>query len=173
MPVIALILSTLAFWLLYWFFQMGGFDHFLNRSAQRKEEARRSQAREASRLAPLRAMDDPRDAAAVLMLLMARAHGDPTREQIAIIENKLRTVFGLEHELAERMTQARFIARQTDSFEHAAGAFADLLKSKLTSDERRQLIEMIEEVARNEGPSQTQIEAIMAFKPMIGLMPAR
>src|SRR5688572_7613212 len=114
MPVIALILSTLAFWLLYWFVSMGGLDRMRERSVQRKEEARRQNAREASRLAPLRAIDDPRDAAAILMLLVARAHGDPTREQIATIENKLRTVFGFEHELTERMTQARFIARETD-----------------------------------------------------------
>jgi uncharacterized tellurite resistance protein B-like protein len=172
MPIIALILSTLAFWLLYWFFQMGGFDHLLQRSAQRKEEARRREAHEAARLAPLRAVADPRDAAAILMLLIARTHGDPTREQIATIENRLRTVFGFEHELAERMTQARFIAKQIDSFEQAAAVFAELFKQKLTSDERHQLIEMLEEVARNEGPSVTQIEAITAFKPMIGLMPA-
>jgi uncharacterized tellurite resistance protein B-like protein len=172
MPVIALILSTLAFWVLYWFFYMGGFDHFMQRSAQRKEEARRQEAREASRLAPLRAIDDPRDAAAILMLLIARTHGDPTREQIAAIENKLRTVFGFDRELTERMTQARFLARQSDSFEQAAGAFADLFKRKLTSDERRQLIGMLEEVARTEEPSEAQMEAITAFKPVIGLAPA-
>ena len=81
MPIIALILSTLVFWLLYWFIRMGGLDHLRERSAQRKEEARRHAAREAARLAPLRAVDDPRDAAAILMLLVARADGDPTREQ--------------------------------------------------------------------------------------------
>jgi uncharacterized tellurite resistance protein B-like protein len=152
---------------------MGGFDHLMQRSAQRKEDARRREAREASRLAPLRAVDDPRDAAAILMLMVARAHGDPTREQIAIIENKLRTVFGLEHELTERMTQARFLAREIDGFEQAAGVFAGLFNGKLTSDERRQLVGMLEEVARTEEPSDTQIETIAAFKPMIGLAPAR
>jgi uncharacterized tellurite resistance protein B-like protein len=173
MPIIALILSTLAFWLLYWFFSMGGFDHLMQRSAQRKEEARRREAREAARIAPLRAVDDPRDAAAILMLLMARVQGDPTREQIATIEDRLRTVFGFEHELAERMTQARFIARQVDSFEQAARVFAELFKRQLTSHERLQLVAMLEEVARIERPCDTQIEAIMAFKPMIGLVPAR
>jgi uncharacterized tellurite resistance protein B-like protein len=173
MPIIALIVSTLAFWLLYWFFYMGGFDLLMQRSAQRKEDTRRREAREASRLAPLRAVDDPRDAAAILMLMVARAHGDPTREQIATIESKLRTVFGFEHELTERMTQARFLARQTDSFEQAASVFADLFKRKLTSDERRQLIGMLEAVALSEQPSETQIETIAAFKPMIGLVPVR
>jgi hypothetical protein len=173
MPIIALILSTLAFWLLYWFFSMGGFDHLMQRSAQRKEEARRREAREASRLAPLRAVDDPRDAAAVLMLLIARTHGDPTREQIATIEDKLRTVFGFDRELTERMTQARFLAKQIDSFEQAAAAFSELFKQRLSRDERGQLIEMLEEVARSEQLAAARLEAITAFMPMIGLLPAR
>src|SRR5262245_21306978 len=117
MPIIALILSTLLFWLLYWFIRMGGLDHLRERSAQRKEEVRRHAAREAARLAPLRAIDDPRGAAAILMRLVARTHGDPTREQITAVENILRTMFGFERELTERMTQARFIDKQMDSFE--------------------------------------------------------
>ena len=173
MPVIVLILSTLAFWSLYWFVRMGGVDHFVERSAQRKEDARRRAAREASKLAPLRAVDDPRDAAIILMLLIARTQGDPSREQIALIESKLRSVFGLEHELAERMTQARFLAKQTDSFEMAAAAFADLFKRRLTLDERRQLTGMLEEVMFHEPPSKEQIEAINAFQPLIGLAPSR
>jgi hypothetical protein len=173
MPIIALILSTLAFWLLYWFFQMGGFDHLMQRSAQRKEEARRRDAREASRLAPLRAIDDPRDAAAVLMLLIARTNGDPTREQIAIIEDKLRAVFGFERELTERMTQARFLAKQVDSFEQAAAAFSSLFNQRLSRDERSQLIDMLEDVARSEQPSEPRLDAISAFMPMIGVLPAR
>jgi uncharacterized tellurite resistance protein B-like protein len=171
MPIIALVLSTLLFWLLYWFVRMGGLDHLRERSAQRKEEARRHAAREASRLAPLRAVDDPRDAAAILMVLVARAHGDPTREQIATVENILRSMFGFERELTERMTQARFIAQQADSFEQAAAVFAGMFKQRLTSDERQQLVDMLEDVARNEGPSETQMQAIRAFKPMIGLVP--
>jgi uncharacterized tellurite resistance protein B-like protein len=173
MPIILLIVSTLGFWALYWFIQMGGIEHFRRQKAQRKEEARRQEARENARTAPLRAVDDPRDAAAILMLLIARANGDPTREQIAAIEGKLRSVFGFERELAERMTQARFIARQADSFEQAASAFAPLFKRRLTRDECRQLVDMIEDIARHEAPSEIQIEAIAAFRPMIGLAPAR
>ena len=98
---------------------------------------------------------------------------DPTREQIATIEGKLRSVFGFERDLAERMTQARFIARQADSFEQAARVFGDLFRRRLTADERRELVDMLEDIARNDGPSETQTEAIAAFKPMIGLAPAR
>jgi hypothetical protein len=173
MPIILLIVSTLAFWALYWFVQMGGIEHFQRRKAVRKEEARRQEARESARTAPLRAVDDPRDAAAILMLLIARENGDPTREQIATIEGKLRSVFGFERDLAERMTQARFIARQPDSFEQAARVFAHLFKQRLTRDECRQLVDMLEDIAHHEAPSENQVEAIAAFKPMIGLAPAR
>jgi uncharacterized tellurite resistance protein B-like protein len=172
MPIILLIVSTLAFWALYWFVQMGGIEHYQQRKKQREDTAKREAAREAARLAPLRAVEDPRDAAAVLMLLIARANGDPTRERIALIENKLRTVFGFERELTERMTQARFIAQQTESFEKAAGVFAEMFRKRLTADERRELVTMLEEVARYELPYEQQIEAIIAFKPKIGLVPA-
>jgi hypothetical protein len=141
------------------------------RRKQREDDAKRAAAREASRLAPVRAIDDPRDAAAVLMLLIARANGDPTRERIALIENKLRSVFGFERELTERMTQARFIAGRTDSFEKATGIFVEMFRKRLTGEERRELVEMLEEVARNELPYEREIEAIIAFKPKIGLAP--
>ena len=173
MPIIATIVTGLLFWTLYWFIQMGGIEHFRQRKVQRKEDARKQEAREAARTVALRAIEDPRDAAAILMLLIARANGDPTREQIHAIEEKLRTVFGFEHELPERMTQARFIARQAESFEQAAGVFAKLFRQKLTRDECRHLVDMLEEVANYEAPSENQIEAIAALKPMIGLVPAR
>ena len=70
------------------------------------------------------------------------------------------------------MAQARFIARQTESFENAAGVFAEMFRKRLTSDERRQLVDMLEDVARHELPYELQIEAITAFKPKIGLAPA-
>jgi len=56
------------------------------RAESRKDAARLAKARESERTAPLRAVDDPRDAAVILMLLMARVGGDPTREQIAAMD---------------------------------------------------------------------------------------
>jgi hypothetical protein len=104
MPVVALIFSTLLFWVVYWFIRMGGIDHVQERVAQRRDSARRLQTKEASWLAPLRSVNDPRDAAAILMLLIARVHGDPTRDQIATVERFMRTEFGFAHEFPERMT---------------------------------------------------------------------
>jgi hypothetical protein len=171
MPVVAVILLTLAFWGIYWFVRMGGIDHFRAKSAQRKDEARKALARDLEWTGPLRAVDDPRDAATVLMLLIPRG-GDPTQPQIAAIEDALRTVFDFDQELTERLTQARFVAARADGFEHAAKLFADLIKKRLTAEEKQQLITMIEQVARLDGPSQTQTAAIATLAQRIGLAPA-
>jgi Tfp pilus assembly protein PilO len=58
MPIIVMIVSGLAFWTLYWFVQMDGIEHFQQRRKQREDDAKRAAAREASRLAPLRAVDE-------------------------------------------------------------------------------------------------------------------
>ena len=160
MPIIALVLGTLAVWTTYWFIRMGGIDHFRAKQAQRIEADRLASARTAARDATLLAIDDPRDAAVILMLLIAREGGDPTREQIAAIEKIARATFGFEHDLRARMTQARFIAGRADSFAQAAAQFADLFNKKLTLAERRELVLMVEQVADLEGRSEAHTEAL-------------
>jgi hypothetical protein len=151
---------------------MGGVDHFRAKQAERKEADRLARARTAARDAPLLAIDDPRDAAVILMLLIAREGGDPTREQIAFIEKTVQTTFGFEHDLRARMTQARFIASRADSFAQAAALFADLFNKKLTRDEKRELVEMVEEVANFDGSSEAHVEALEALARRVGLAPA-
>jgi hypothetical protein len=160
MPIIALVLSTLVVWTVYWFIRLGGIDHFRAKRAEREEADRLARARTAARDAPLLAIDDPRDAAVILMLLIAREAGDPTREQIAAVEKIARTTFGFEHDLRARMTQNRFIASRAESFAQAAGLFADLFNKKLTLAERRELVLMVEEVADLEGRSEAHVEAL-------------
>jgi uncharacterized tellurite resistance protein B-like protein len=172
MPIVVLIASTLAFWVIYWFIRMGGIDHFREQSVRRREEARRAQARELERTAPLRAIDDPRDAATVLMLLIPRGR-DPTDKQIATIEKIMRAVFDLDHDVHERLTHARFIASCAQSFAQAVGLFADLFNKRLTAEERRELVGIVEEIARIDGPSPIQTEEIDTFKQRVGLVPAR
>ena len=45
MPIIVMVVGALAFWTLYWFIQMGGIEHFRQRKAQRREDARKQEAR--------------------------------------------------------------------------------------------------------------------------------
>jgi hypothetical protein len=171
MPIVVLVVSTLAFWVIYWFIRMGGIQHFAEQSARRKDEARRAQARQSQQTAPLRAVDDPRDAATILMLLIPRGR-DPTDRQIAAIEDTMRTVLGFDHDVAERLTHARFIAGSAQSFAQAAGVFADVFNKRLTADERRELIDIVEEIARIDGPSAAQTAEIDVLRQRVGLAPA-
>jgi len=171
MPVVVLVVSTLLFWVIYWFVRMGGIDHFRERSARRKDETRRAEARELERTAPLRAIDDPRDAATVLMLLIPRGR-DPTARQIATIEETMRSVFEFDHDLNERLTHARFIAGCAQSFALAAKLFADLFNKRLDVKERSELVGIVEAVARIDGPSPIQTADIDALKRLVGLAPA-
>jgi uncharacterized tellurite resistance protein B-like protein len=171
MPIVVLVASTLVFWVIYWFVRMGGVDHFREQSVRRKEVARRAQAREMERTAPLRAIDDPRDAAAVLMLLIPRGC-DPTAKQIASTEETMRAVFGFDHDLNERLTHARFIASCAQSFAQAAGLFADLFNKRLTTEERHELVGILEKIARIDGPSANQTAEIDDLKRLVGLAPA-
>jgi len=171
MPIAVLVASTLAFWVIYWFIRMGGVNHVRDQSARRKEDARRAQARVLERTAPLRAIDDPRDAATILMLLIPRGR-DPTAKQIAAIGETMGVVLGFDHELNERLTHARFIASRAQSFAEAAGLFADLFNKRLTTEERRELVGIVEEIARMDGPSATQTADIVVLKRQVGLAPA-
>jgi hypothetical protein len=168
MPVAVLVVSTLLFWVIYWFVRMGGADHFREQATRRKDAARRAQARDQERTAPLRAIDDPREAATVLMLLVPRG-GDPTPGQVAAIQHTMRAVFGFDRDVNDRITHARFMASRAQGFAEAAGLFAELFNKRLTSDERRELVGMVEEIAGIDGPSATQSEAIDALKQRIGL----
>jgi hypothetical protein len=170
MPVVVFIVGTFALWVAYWFVRMGGIDHLREKSAQRKDAAQRAQARESDRTAPMRAIDDPRDAAIVLMLLITRG-GDPTASQISAIEDTMRRVFGFDHDARERLTHARFLASCAKSFEDAAGLFADLFRKQLNAEEQRELIDMVEEIAKIDGPSAMQIDNLAALKRKMNLAP--
>ena len=171
MPVVVMIVSTLALWGIYYFVRFGGLDHLREQSQQRKDAARRVKARESERTAPLSAIDDPRDAAVVLMLLITRG-GDPTPDQISAIEDIMRRVFAFDQEARERLTHARFIASCAKGFAEAAGLFADLFRKKLNVDERRELIGMVEDIAKIDGPSPTQTDNIEVLKRKLGFVPA-
>jgi hypothetical protein len=169
MPIIGLILSTVVIWAVYWFFRMGGLEHMQAQRAARKDAERVKRARESERIAPIRAIDDPRDAALVLMVLIACEAGDPTREHIAEIEKIAGTTFGFAHDLSTRLAHARFIASRADSFAQAAALLADIFNKKLTRDEKQQLVGMIRQVADFEGARETHAVAIEGLSRRLGL----
>src|SRR5262245_45476331 len=171
MPIISVILLTAAVWTVYWFIRMGGVEHFQERATQRKEERRKAEARERDRTALLRTVDDPRDAATVPMVLVARG-GDPTAEQLAAIEQAMARVFDSGSDTVARLTQAQFIARSAAGFDDAAKIFADLFRRRLSAAEQRELTAMLRDVARLDGPSPLQSAAIESFERRLGFAPA-
>jgi hypothetical protein len=140
-------------------------------AARRKQDALRAQARELEQTPPLRAIDDPRDAATVLMLMIPRGR-DPTAEQIARIEDTMRVVLGVEHDPHERLTHARFIASRAQSFAQTAQLFADLFNKRLTAEERHELLGIVEEIARIDGPRAVQLADVDVLKRRLGLATA-
>ena len=169
MPIIVVVLLTLAFLAIYWLGRMGGIKQVRARFVRRREEARRAAARVRDQTAPLRAIDDPRDAATVLMLLICR-ESEPTEAEAALIEQTLRTAFGFETELDERLSRARFVAGAADGFDQAGQIFSGLFRQRLTGEERDELIVMLEQVASLDGPSPTQREAIAVLAARIDLV---
>ena len=72
MPIIATILSGLFFWGVYWFIFMDGHKAVGNMLTGRRNAKRRAAALDAQARAPIASIVDPRDAATVLMYLVAR-----------------------------------------------------------------------------------------------------
>ena len=91
MPVVAAIVGAVLTGLYYWLIWGKGLEYIesrVQRSRDAKRDAqRRAAAKDAQSFAPLRSLSDARDAAAVLMFLVARQRGVPTPEQIAAIEH--------------------------------------------------------------------------------------
>src|ERR1043165_6870041 len=100
MPIIVAILGTLVLLVAYYFVRFGGINIVRQRREHRETEAVLAHNREAARDAPMRAVDDPRTAAAILMLLLAVPAGaDPADQQIAAIKDRLRDVVHDERDL--------------------------------------------------------------------------
>ena len=164
MPVVAAVIGAIMTGLFYWLMWGGGLDYIdarIRQSSDRKRDAqRRAAAIERQRMAPLRSIADARDAAAVLMVLVASQRGVPTPEQNAAIEREMREVLGFGAELTGRIAYAKFAAEQALSAEDAVDALAPLFRSNLTAGERKELFGMLRRVAEVHGgpiPAQERV----------------
>jgi|SRR5829696_6243630 len=164
MPVVAAVIGAIMTGLFYWLMWGGGLDYIdarIRQSSDRKRDAqRRAAAIERQRMAPLRSIADARDAAAVLMVLVASQRGVPTPEQNAAIEREMREVLGFGAELTGRIAYAKFAAEQALSAEDAVDALAPLFRSNLTAGERKELFGMLRRVAEAHGgpiPAQERV----------------
>lgn len=72
----------------------------------------------------------------------------------------------------ERLTHARFVASCAQNCAQAAGLFTDFFKKRLTAEELRELVGLVEEVARIDGPSTIQTAEIDALERRVVLAAA-
>jgi hypothetical protein len=176
MPFVGAILGAILTGLFYWLVWGQGLEYIearMRESRERKRDAeRRATALESQRLAPLRTLSDARDAAAALMVLVARQRGVPTPEQVAAIEHDMREVLGFNRELPERLALARFAAERAGVAEEAVDTLAPLFRAKLDSAERNDLLSMLRRVAElHGGPTELQEKLIERTERRLREMP--
>lgn len=165
MPIIATILSGLFFWGVYWFIFMDGHKAVGNMLTGRRNAKRRAAALDAQARAPIASIVDPRDAATVLMYLVARQKGDYSAAQLSAIEAEMRGVLTLDGDLTERQSYARFACTKTPSVTVAIQDVAPLLNDRLTPAEREDLFDMVDRVANIDGPpNDEQTVALTALR---------
>lgn len=165
MPVIGAIFGAIMTGLMYWLFWGKGLeyiDHRMRQSAdERRSRKQRAAAEERRRLSGLRTVTDPRDAATILMLLVVLQRGVPTPEQVAAVEEQMRSVLELGGEVTHRLTAARFTAEQCGSFEDAVEELGPMLRAHLSKSERADLVEMLRKVGSlHGGPTSEQERAV-------------
>lgn len=111
---------------------------------------------------PLELVDDPREAAAAMLVMLAESDGVITERERTTIVNGMVTTFGATVTQAEQLfAQARFLARDVKLAEAGFRRLQPVLLRKLGPVERGQLIALLDAVARAEGdPGPVEREAI-------------
>jgi hypothetical protein len=165
MPFIAAIVGAIFTGLFYWLIWGKGLEYLEHQwresSNRRRDDKRRSAAIQQQQLAPIRSITDSRDAASVLMVLVAQQRGVLTPEQVGVIEHEMQKVLGLTEDLRPRFAFARFAAEQATTIEDAIDAIVGLLRQNLTPSERSDLLAMMQRVAEvHAGPTAEQAQAI-------------
>ncbi|WP_157231003.1 TerB family tellurite resistance protein [Kiloniella laminariae] len=119
---------------------------------------------------PLDDVEDNRLVAAAIMAAFARMDGDYTREQLEAIHAECQKTFAATAKEAEEITgQARWLMEQASNRDEAIRRLSKNLRSSLTDMEKRDLLAMVERIARIEGDSlrDLQKEALARLKHAI------
>lgn len=97
---------------------------------------------------PLDGIEDPRLAAAGILVAVANMDGPPGRDEIAAIAEECRRTFGTGAEEAEQITAyGRWLVQQSANMDEAIRRLARNLVGKLTAEEKGELLAMAERIA--------------------------
>ncbi len=108
---------------------------------------------------PLDTIEDPRELAAVIMVVTAEADGNLTDAERLTITSEMAKAFGASKKQAEELlAQARFVARDHRDPANIYRRLAPKIVKALGAEERRDLVRMVEVVAAADGsPNDTML----------------
>lgn len=116
-------------------------------------------------------VDDAREAATILMLEMARASGEVSREQKDVIEGILISEFDFNAENAEELlTQAAWVSGPEAGTDGLMRRMVKVIVKQVTDKEIVDLDEMLIRVSESEGqPKPEQLQVLQAFRSLTGV----
>lgn len=111
---------------------------------------------------PLDAIEDPREAVATLMVVLAQSDGEITERERTVILGLLVETFQANGKQAEEfLAHARWLARESRDPENCFRRVFPLLQKRLGPTERSDLVAMLHKVANADGQAaQLESEAV-------------
>ncbi len=151
MPVIAVILSALMGWFVYWLVRFDGVETLASYFSAAARQRRMQRNRDAEAKAAARSVTEARDGALALLIKLGSVDHAVLPAVESIIDDAARNVFAYGDKLVEHRTFAEYVARNTPSFSVLFRELTPVFEKQLSVSERRDLIELMQEVAEAAG----------------------
>ena len=151
MPVIALILSALMGWVVFWLIRFDGHEVIASYFSAAARQRRMQRARDAEVKAAVRSVTEARDGALALLIKLGSVDHAVLPAAESLIDEAARTVFGYGDKLVEHRTFAEYVARNTPSFSVLFRELVPLFEKQLAAGERKDLIDLMHKVAEAAG----------------------
>lgn len=145
----------------------------LETASDAKSFVRRSRWKSKGDIDPIKDIADPRLAATVMMMMVAKSDGDVTERQRDAIWEHMQSGLGLEPQAAsEMLAEARWLTNAYTDVATILRRAASPIEANCTAAERQELIDMLVAVASVEGAvSDLQTNAINGLRRQLGLAP--
>jgi len=132
---------------------------------------RKMKFREKTGTAGVQLITDPREAAALLMLSVARAGGQVTKSQKDTIINQITGRFKLSTTNAEELlTHVSWLSKDLPDADSAIANMSNILMQSVSSKELIELEDMLMQVAHADGkPTSSQKQILNQFAKQVGI----
>ena len=132
---------------------------------------RRSRWKRRTNVDQVRAIEDPRLAAAAMMCALAKSDGDLSEAEVAAILDQLRETLALnDTEAQEMLAEARWLTNDMKELSALLRRASRPIKDHCTAEERAELLAMLATVAESDGPTDPlQQDAIDRLRQELGL----